>query len=82
MQCNTGLIPGPAPTKCKRNECAKLRTFKLPVNLGTDDEGQPYAPKLGAYRNAIVVYQANGAVYIYDDEGVFTKIGGGLINND
>lgn len=74
MQCNPGLIPGPAPTKCSQVDCSKLRTFRLPVDLGTDEEGQPYAPKLGAYHNAIVIYESTGSVYLYDDEGVFTKV--------
>lgn len=76
MQCNPGLIPGPAPTKCRTVDCTKLRTFRLPANLGTDETGRPYAPKLGAYHNAIVIYEANGAVYIYDDEGIYTSLSG------
>ena len=74
MQCNTGLVPGAAPTKCRQVNCAKLRTFKLPVDMGTDEEGQPYAPKLGAYHNAIVIYESTGSAYLYDDEGIFTKV--------
>lgn len=74
MQCNPGLIPGPAPTKCRQVDCAKLRTFKLPIDMGTDEGGQPYAPKLGAYHNAIVIYESTGSVYLYDDEGIFTKV--------
>lgn len=74
QQCNPGLVPGPAPTKCRQVDCAKLRTFRLPVDMGTDDEGQPYAPKPGAYHNAIVIYEATGSVYLYDDEGIFTKV--------
>lgn len=74
MQCNPGLIPGPAPTKCRTVDCARLRTFKLPLDMGTDDEGQPYTPKLGAYHNAIVIYESTGSVYLYDDEGIFTKV--------
>lgn len=73
-QCNPGLVPGPAPTSCRQVDCSKLRTFKLPLDLGTDDEGQPYAPKLGAYHNAIVIYESTGSVYLYDDEGIFTKV--------
>lgn len=73
-QCNPGLIPGPAPTKCRQVDCAKLRTFRLPMDMGTDDEGQPYAPKLGAYHNAIVIYESTGSVYLYDNEGIFTKV--------
>lgn len=74
MQCNSSLIPGPAPTKCRPVDCAKLRTFRLSIDMGTDDEGQPYAPKLGAYHNAIVIYESTGSVYLYDDEGIFTKV--------
>lgn len=73
-QCNPRLIPGPAPTRCRQVDCAKLRTFRLPLDMGTDDEGQPYAPKLGAYHNAIVIYESTGSVYLYDDEGIFTKV--------
>lgn len=73
-QCNTGLIPGAAATKCRKVDCSRLLTFKLPLDLGTDDEGQPYAPKLGAYKNAIVIYESTGSVYLYDDEGIYTKV--------
>lgn len=46
----------------------------LQPSLGTDEKGQPYAPKLGAYTNTIVTYQANGALYLYDSRGIFTKV--------
>lgn len=56
---------------CKPSEVT-LRTVPIPANLG-DDTGE-YAPKPGAYFNTIVQYIANDAVYIYDSNGVFTKI--------
>lgn len=56
---------------CKPSEVT-LRTVTIPANLG-DDTGE-YAPKPGAYFNTIVHYIANDAVYIYDSNGVFTKI--------
>ena len=32
------------------------------------------APCNGAYRNALVEYEANGALYIYSSDGIFTKL--------
>lgn len=58
------------------NTSCGLRSISIPANRGTDAAGQPYEPKLGAWTCTIVTYKANGAVYIYDSEGVFTKIGG------
>lgn len=51
-----------------------LRTKLIPANLGTDAEGQAFAPALGAEHNMIVHYQANGAVYIYDSNGEYTNV--------
>ena len=50
-----------------------LRTKVLPASVGTDEAGQPYAPAVGLFFNSIVSYQANGALYIYDSNGVWTK---------
>lgn len=79
-QCQPGFIAGPnVSTKksgCDLTPCPTFKTYVLPKNLGTDASDQPYAPKLGAWTNAIVVYEANGAEYLYDNQGVFTKIGG------
>lgn len=73
-QCNPGLVEGSAQSKCRSVDCSRLLTFRINSNMGTDEPGQPYAPKLGAYRNAIVGYDATGTAYIYDDEGVYTKV--------
>lgn len=51
-----------------------LRTVVLPPSLGTDEAGQPYAPALGKWYNSVVVYQANGAIYIYDSKGQYTEV--------
>lgn len=53
-----------------------LKTIVIPLNKGTDADGQPYAPKLGAWTCTLVRYMANGALYLYDSEGVFTKLSG------
>ena len=58
--------------------CDYFRKITIPSSLG-DDTGE-YAPQNGAYRNALVEYAANGAIYIYSSDGIYTKInstGGG-----
>lgn len=76
--CNhgAGVIAGPCTSRnCGRsNENLRIKTVVLQPSLGTDEKGQPYAPKLGAYINTIVTYQANGALYLYDSRGIFTKV--------
>ena len=52
--------------------CDYFRKVVVPASLG-DDTGD-YAPKNGAYRNAIVEYEANGNAYIYSSDGIPTKI--------
>lgn len=53
-----------------------LRTVIIPKARGGSSQGQPCAPVLGGYRNTILVYAADGAVYLYDDEGRFTSLTG------
>lgn len=76
QQHGAGVIAGPCiPPKClKQNENLRIKTVVLQPSLGTDEKGQPYAPRLGAYTNTIVQYQANGALYLYDSRGIFTKV--------
>lgn len=80
-QCGLGAIPNHTPTSelcgCKPDKIT-LRTVVLPASLGTDAEGQPYAPKAGAYYNTVVAYLANNNVYIYDSNGVYTLLEDGV----
>lgn len=59
---------------CRKDSCNKckcgLRFVDIPANLGDDSAGSSVVPKNGAYCNAIVKYEANGAVYIYSTEGI------------
>lgn len=65
---------------CPRYDCRKdnckcgLKFIDIPASLGDDSESSNVAPKNGAYCNAIVKYEANGAVYIYSTEGVPVNI--------
>lgn len=70
-------VPVPMPQSAPvanycRPDKLTLRTKVIPANLG-DDTGE-FAPSVGAEYNCIVLYQSNGAVYIYDSNGVFTKV--------
>lgn len=69
-----------APNYNKASSCVtpptQLRTVTIPKTQGGDGKNEPYAPQLGAYRNTIVVYQKNGAVYLYDVNGIYTDLTG------
>lgn len=70
-------------TKCPKYNCKKdackcgLRKVFLASALGDDSKDSPVAPKNGAYCNAIVVYEANGHIYIYSAEGIPTLVEAG-----
>lgn len=42
--------------------------------MGDDTTGE-YIPENGLYKNALVEYEANGALYIYSSDGIFTRLG-------
>lgn len=85
-----GLLPQspvqPKPPVCKRKKkrCKKdccenefaFRKVVIPAALGDDVTGKD-KPENGAYTNSYVEYEANGAQYMYDSYGVYTKIEGG-----
>lgn len=65
---------------CRKKSCNKcacecgLKYVNIPITMGDNSDGSPMAPKNGAYCNAIVKYEANGAVYIYSAEGIPTLL--------
>jgi len=87
--CNKcGLLPQngkkPEPCTCKpkcKKPCKKkccgdgfaFRKVVIPSALGDDITGKD-KPVNGAYTNSLVEYEANGAQYMYDSLGVFTKM--------
>lgn len=46
--------------------------ISVPASLG-DDTGD-YAPENGKYKNILVEYEANGHVYMYSSDGIYTRI--------
>lgn len=63
------------PAKCTGNGFV-FRKVVIPASLGDDITGQD-KPENGAYTNSYVEYEANGAQYMYDSGGIYTKIEGG-----
>lgn len=60
---------------CKKDICkCGLHYVNIAAVLGDDSNTSSVAPKNGSYCNAIVKYEANGAVYIYSAEGIPVKI--------
>lgn len=72
IDCNRG----------KKDCCSMLKKMIIPAVLGDDSEGSDVAPCNGAYRNMIVEYEANGTVYIYSSDGIYTKLGNSLDENE
>lgn len=76
--CNPGVVTSSeynSATSCGQ-EPTQLRTVVIPATQGGDAEHDPYAPKLGMWRNTVVVYEKNNAVYLYDVNGVYTNLTG------
>lgn len=72
---NTPHVKGCPDINCNNNkDCCPFRKIVIPAVMGDDSEESPAAPENGRYRNALVEYEANGAMYIYASDGIFTKI--------
>ena len=69
MNCN---CVNPKP-KC--SEVNGITIVIIPESLGDDSQDSIYAPTVGAYKNTVVKYLANGYVYVYDKDGAYTMIG-------
>lgn len=59
----------------KKDNCCGITKVVLAAVLGDDSEGSEVAPFNGAYCNKIVEYEANGAIYFYSSDGIYTKLG-------
>ena len=57
-----------------KDDCSPFRKIVIPAVMGDDSEDSPSAPENGAYVNALVEYEANGAMYMYASDGIFTKL--------
>lgn len=70
--------------QCPKYNCSKssckcgLKYVNIPAALGDDSANSDAAPKVGAYCNSLVEYEANGAVYIYSSEGIPVNVKEGV----
>lgn len=58
---------------CRKKCCNQIGTYFVPSTLGDDLTGE-YKAAQGLFENMVVTYEANGAKYIYDTNGVYTKL--------
>lgn len=78
MKCNDDylIVEVPQDGSCANHSCncGGLTKTVIPAALGDDSAESDARPKNGAFCNKIVEYEANGAVYIYSGDGLWTKI--------
>lgn len=73
--CNT-----PKVLEIHNHECPVLfHRVMVPAAMG-DDETNP--PRNGQYRNVLLVYEANGHVYLFSSDGIPTYISDGDEDKD
>lgn len=67
------------PINCRKAPCkCGIERVFLSATLGDDSDASPIAPKNGDYCNALVIYEANGNIYLYSSDGVPTLIKEGV----
>jgi hypothetical protein len=59
----------------KKDDCCGITKVVIAAVLGDDSKDSKVAPFNGAYCNKIVEYEANGAIYFYSSDGIYTKLG-------
>lgn len=62
----------------KKEDCCWVTKVVIAAVLGDDSETSKVKPENGAYTNKIVEYEANGAIYFYSSDGLYTKLGNKL----
>ena len=73
--CNKSLTPC-QPDAMVAKVYSDFKAIIIPTSLGDSKTGN-YAPAVGAYKNAIVTYKADGHSYIYDDKGQYMLLSTG-----
>lgn len=59
------------PKDCHKPNPLIFRRVEIPAVMGDD---KTYPPENGAYCNALVIYRANNAMYIYTSDGIPVKL--------
>lgn len=66
----------------KKEDCCWVTKVVIAAALGDDSETSKVKPENGAYTNKIVEYEANGAIYFYSSDGLYTKLGNKLPSSE
>ena len=53
------------------SECVLFHKVEIPSSMG---DSVTYPPKNGMYRNVLAVYQADGEIFLYDSNGIPTRL--------
>lgn len=65
----------PEVVEITNKECPVLfHKTTIQAARGDDSVGSPVAPSNGDYRNMLVEYEANGHLYIYSSDGIYTRV--------
>lgn len=59
----------------KKEDCCWVAKVVIAAAMGDDSEDSKVKPEPGAYVNALVEYEANGAIYFYTSDGIPTRLG-------
>lgn len=59
----------------KKEDCCWVTKVVIAAAMGDDSEDSKVKPEPGAYANALVEYEANGAIYFYTSDGIPTRLG-------
>lgn len=59
----------------KKEDCCWVTKVVIAAAMGDDSETSKVKPEPGAYVNALVEYEANGAIYFYTSDGIPTRLG-------
>ena len=59
----------------KKEDCCWVTKVVIAAAMGDDSEDSKVKPEPGAYVNALVEYEANGAIYFYTSDGIPTRLG-------
>lgn len=76
-KCADGMTP--EVVEITNKECPVLfHKVPEPASKGDDKQNPPYN---GKYKNVLAEYEANGALYFYSSDGIFTPLGKGGVKD-
>ena len=72
-KCNGKCGISPAVLQINNNECTLFHRVDVPASMGDSTENPP---KNGAYRNVLLYYEADENAFLYNSDGIPTRITG------